>query len=170
MKKYQGIIFSVLSGIVILAGLYWVSRLNSAPSEPVEANAVSSIGALSVEESSFDFGNISMAKGKVSHIFKVKNTGSEAVVLSKLYTSCMCTIASLKNGGSEQGPFGMLGHGYVPSFKEVLSPGGEAEVEVVFDPAAHGPAGVGKISRVVSLENNSKGGQLDIEISANVTP
>ena len=42
-------------------------------------------------------------------------------------------------------------------------------VEVVFDPTAHGPAGVGKIERVVTLENNSSS-DLNIMFSAFVTP
>ncbi len=63
----------------------------------------------------------------------------------------------------------MFGMGFIPEIKETINLGEEAEVEAVFDPAAHGPAGLGRIQRTVSLENNGKS-RLDISISANVTP
>ncbi|KKT83316.1 MAG: hypothetical protein UW81_C0021G0020, partial [Candidatus Giovannonibacteria bacterium GW2011_GWC2_44_9] len=41
--------------------------------------------------------------------------------------------------------------------------------EVVFDPAAHGPAGVGRIERAVYLENSASEA-LQLKFSATVTP
>jgi len=58
--------------------------------------------------------------------------------------------------------------GVTPNIKEKLEQGQEAEILVVFDPAAHGPAGVGKISRAVFVENS--GGKLEFYFDANVTP
>jgi hypothetical protein len=62
----------------------------------------------------------------------------------------------------------MPGHGFIPSIGEILDAGASVDVEVVFDPAAHGPAGVGRIERVVTLEN-SAGAPLEFRFSANVT-
>lgn len=68
-----------------------------------------------------------------------------------------------------RGPFGMPGHGAIPTINEALEPGTEATIEVVFDPAAHGPAGVGKVNRVVTVETAS-GEALQLSFQATVTP
>lgn len=116
-----------------------------------------------------DFGTISMKNGKVTTTFKLKNIKSEPVELTRLYTSCMCTNATLKLSGQSEGPFGMIGHGSIPKFSDMLASGQEAEVEVVFDPNAHGPAGVGTIERTVTIEG--KDGKLaELNIKATVTP
>lgn len=124
---------------------------------------------LTAAETSFDFGTISMAKGKVTKAFSVKNTTSEPITVSKIYTSCMCTKASLLQGSNRKGPFGMPGHGSVPIISETIAPGAEAVVEAVFDPAAHGPAGVGPIARTVFVETTD-GGKLSLDFKANVIP
>lgn len=62
----------------------------------------------------------------------------------------------------------MAMHGPIPTFSETLASDDRAEVEVVFDPAAHGPAGVGRLNRVVYLETSA--GKKEIRFSANVTP
>ncbi|MEK7193406.1 MAG: DUF1573 domain-containing protein [Patescibacteria group bacterium] len=167
MKNYTHIIVWAGIIIVVIAGLSFASKR----SEP--ANISDSFGSvsssLSAPETVFDFGTISMARGVVSHAYSIKNNGTELVALSKLYTSCMCTKASLSFGGKKIGPFGMPGHGFVPGFSEVLNPGEEAVIDVAFDPAAHGPAGIGKIERSVILENNGAT-PLEVKFTATVTP
>ncbi len=125
-------------------------------------------GSLTISPASFDFGSISMARGKVKTIFALKNVSSGTIEISKIATSCMCTEASLLLGGDRLGPFGMPGHGIVPRVNRSIAPGEEAAIEVVFDPAAHGPAGIGNIERAVLVETAS--GVLEARISANVTP
>lgn len=116
-----------------------------------------------------DFGTISMKDGLVSSVFKIKNTQPEPLRLTKLYTSCMCTKAKLLISGKSEGPFGMIGHGIIPTFNQTIEPNTEAEIEVVFDPNAHGPSGVGLIQREIVLEGS--GGKLvTLQIKANVTP
>ena len=140
----------------MIAGLVLMSRAvpTAGDSEALQANVTSAFKDLKADETLYNFGNISMAAGNVSHIFRVKNLGAEAVTVSKLYTSCMCTTATLKAGGKSYGPIGMAGHGFVPKINAVVAPGEEITVEAVFDPAAHGPAGVGTIERAVYLEGN----------------
>lgn len=158
-----------LSTVVVIAGLVFVARSNPRGREPTESVVASSKGVLSAQETSYNFNTVSMANGKVSHVFKLKNTGPETVTITKLYTSCMCTKASLKVGEKTAGPFGMPGHGFIPSINVKVEPGQEAEIEAVFDPNAHGPAGVGKIDRVVTVENNA-GAPMIFQFSAMVTP
>ena len=63
----------------------------------------------------------------------------------------------------------MPGHAAVPIINVPMEPNEEVIVEVVFDPAAHGPAGVGRIQREVILENNA-GQPVKLQFSALVKP
>ena len=81
----------------------------------------------------------------------------------------MCTTASLIIGDKQFGPVGMPGHGAIPTINQTINANEEATVEVVFDPAAHGPAGVGRIERIVTLENNA-GRPVVLQFAALVTP
>jgi hypothetical protein len=124
---------------------------------------------LQANETFHDFGIVSMKNGKVTTTFKLKNVKPEPIALTRLYTSCMCTSAEIKVADKTEGPFGMLGHGFVKSFNDMLSPDQDAEVSVTFDPNAHGPAGVGVIERTVTVEG--KNGKLaELNIKATVTP
>ena len=164
----KNILISVL-GLLVVLGLIWIARPGGTKNNPaVRADSVSK-STLTAQETSFDFGTVSMAAGNVKHDFQIKNTGNEPVVIRKMYTSCMCTTASLSIGGSKFGPYGMPGHGFIPSIDEVLAPGEIATASAVFDPNAHGPAGVGRIDRVITLENNT-GAPLELKFSAVVTP
>lgn len=167
-KNSQKLTIGILF-VLAAATIFWIARPASDVAEPVVAGTGTGSGRLSATEASYDFGKVSMSAGKVSHDFTIKNSGSGSLVIEKLYTSCMCTSASLVLRGDKIGPFGMPGHGFVPGIRETMGPGEEAGVGVVFDPAAHGPAGVGRIERVVYLENNA-GSPLQLKISATVTP
>ncbi len=168
MKIKLRTVVSVFAIIVIMGGLIVWSRSTSKDGSP-EAPIASTANSLRISESSYDFGTISMKAGTVQHVFTLANMGSTPVPVSKFYSSCMCTTAILKKGDKTYGPFGMPGHGSIPSIDETLEPGEEAELDVTFDPAAHGPAGVGKIDRVVTVEGPS-GKLLSVRIAAFVTP
>jgi len=158
-----------LVSILVIGSLVWVARSSEKNSEPEDFVATSPKGILSAQEMSYNFGTVSMAKGKVNHEFKLKNTGPETIVVKKMYTSCMCTTVTLKAGGEDFGPFGMPGHGFIPPINVKVEPGQEIIAVAVFDPNAHGPAGVGKIDRVITVENNA-GAPIEFQFSAMVTP
>lgn len=161
----KNIIISVAASVLVIGGAIWFAGLRPANNQPTEQ-----AGTLEAEESSFDFGVISMAAGNVSRSFKIKNSGAGPVTIKKIYTSCMCTTAILNKGGNKSGPFGMPGHGSATRLKETIGPGEEAEIEVVFDPAAHGPEGTGLIKRVVYVESDSEAApKLQLTFEANVT-
>lgn len=126
---------------------------------------------LTALETFYDFGTISMKNGNVSKVFKVSNPGDQDINMEKLTTSCMCTTAFvLREDGSKSRPFGMPGHGgAVPKANEIIKAGGSLGIDVVYDPNAHGPAGVGRINRFIYLED-ANGNKLQFEIKANVTP
>ena len=164
MEK-QNYIIGVVIIIIFLVGLVLFSKENSTDA----GNDVVYNGELSASEMNWDFGTVSMAAGKVSHTFQIKNSSSEKAVIKKIETSCMCTSATLLINEKRLGPFGMPGHGFSPTLKEVLDSNAEAGVEVLFDPTAHGPAGVGPIERTISIETGS-GKKLTLDIKVMVTP
>ena len=128
-------------------------------------------GVLTVSEMFYDFGKISMKNGNVNNEFAVTNTSESDIILRRVQTSCMCTVAFIVNGESQvKGPFGVPGHGgSVPLANELIKSGESRIISVVFDPSAHGPAGVGKIERYITLTDDSDN-SLQLAIKALVTP
>lgn len=158
---------SIIVGILVLGGLIWIARPDGKNTESTKAEVN---GKLIVEETSnYDFGTISMAAGNVTKVFKIKNASTDTVTISKIYTSCMCTTATLTKGDQRFGPYGMPGHGAIPRIDQIVNPSEEATVEVVFDPGAHGPAGVGRIQRAITIETNA-GQPIELQFAAFVTP
>ena len=152
---------------IILGAILFYARPDTEYPQDISADKRQNI--LSVDKTIHDFGAISMKDGKVRTVFKIKNTEPVAVALRKMYTSCMCTEATLIIKDAREGPFGMPGHGIAPAFNRELKPDEEAGIEVEFDPNAHGPAGVGQIERLVILEGPD-GELVAVTIKANVTP
>lgn len=166
MKK--NIILSILFCVVVVAGIILLVAKSANTSDSGVNNSAIGAGSLSAEETYFDFGTATMSKGKISHDFKIKNTGTNTATIKKVYTSCMCTTAILKKGDEQMGPYGMPGHGAIPTINKTLGVGEEAIVTVVFDPNAHGPAGVGLIQRTVTIENDGK--PIELSFKVIVTP
>lgn len=162
----KNIILSIVITIAVLGGIIWLARPDIDKKIDPTAAVVS---ALTAPETSYDFGTISMVNGDVSKIFTLKNSSPETITIEKIYTSCMCTEANLIIGDKKFGPFGMPGHGIVPKVNQELKPGEEAKIEAIFDPKAHGPAGVGPIDRVVYVEEKDKL-PLELKFKAVVTP
>lgn len=137
--------------------------------KPRESNSVSSEPAV-IENETYDFNQISMADGKVSYRAKIKNTGQETLVINKVYTSCMCTEASILGKYGRKGPFGMQWHGAPSKTYFEAAPKEEIEIDINFDPAAHGPSGVGLARRSVYIETNSvKVPVIELKFTALVT-
>ncbi|MBM3257057.1 MAG: DUF1573 domain-containing protein [Candidatus Liptonbacteria bacterium] len=165
MDNSKNVLIGIGFVVVVIGALFIWGKQSS----PGVAPIVSGTSALSAVETSFDFGSISMAAGKVKHVFSIRNGSSTPVRLTKLYTSCMCTTAQLMTLAKKVGPYGMPGHGFIPGIDITLAPQEEAVVEAVFDPAAHGPAGVGKIERAVFVETET-GLPFELRFTAQVTP
>lgn len=159
----------IIAGIALLlfGGIVIAARPGGEPPKAPEGNLPGALTAAVID--SHDFGAISMARGNVSKEFTIENSSEHPVTITRMYTSCMCTEATLMMNGKQFGPYGMVGHGFIPTIKETIPAGGTATVSVVFDPAAHGPAGVGRIERAVRIESENAA-PLTLEISATVTP
>jgi len=141
----------------------------SAEPAPPAGAGVRQAGALKARDARFEFGPISMAAGKVSHRYWFRNESAAPVLIRQVYTSCMCTTATLVKGMRVIGSYGMPGHGPLPAVNETLAPEEAAYVDVVFDPAAHGPAGLGYTERVITIEPGA-GAPLQVAFSAYVKP
>jgi len=160
----RGVIIVIVLIILILGGIFIFGEGTSS-----QNNQSGRISQLQAPEKIYDFGTISMAKGNVEKIFKVANSTDKDVFLKTVTTSCMCTSAYIVRGDSTKGPFGMPSMGYVPPANETIKAGESINIKVVYDPNAHGPAGVGIIDRFVYL-TDADGGKIQLEIKANVTP
>ncbi|TSA46307.1 DUF1573 domain-containing protein, partial [bacterium] len=125
-------------------------------------------GSLVSDATIHDFGTISMKNGNVSKVFKISNPTSQDIKLKSIATSCMCTTAYMLQGSERMGPYGMEGMGGMTQMDEVIKGGESKDIEVVYDPNAHGPAGVGAVDRYVDIKDAS-GGVLRLEIKASVT-
>jgi hypothetical protein len=168
----------LIAGIVLIVVAVAIAIIAASPgfksdapaaAETPAAAATSAAGALRAREARFDFGPISMAAGNVSHRYWFRNESAAPVQIYRVYTSCMCTKATLVKGMRVIGSYGMPGHGALPAVNETLAANEVAYVDVEFDPAAHGPAGLGHTERVVTIESNG-GAPLQVGFTANVKP
>lgn len=162
----------IIVGIIIVLVIvgFIIAGAKSDDSSGPSGSSTYSASSISTVNGTFDFGTISMKDGNVTHAFELKNEGAEAVKIEKVYTSCMCTTASIIDAsGKEHGAFGMQGHGS-PSKADIEVGAGESvTLEAVFDPAAHGPSGVGMVERSIYVETNSaKSPKLELTFRATV--
>lgn len=166
----KGLIASIIV-IGFLAFLFFAGRTASKQTTSATQNEAAISSAFALTETFYDFGTISMKDGKVSRMFSLVNSGEASQTIKRISTSCMCTEAFLVGqDDSRRGPFGMPGHGgFGPDINDVVSTGEKRNVEVIFDPAAHGPAGVGRIERAVFVEDGN-GGTQTLTVKALVTP
>lgn len=85
----------------------------------------------------YDFGNIDISGGVVSHTFTLENRGKEALKIKGGFTSCKCTTAKfLFSDGSQSKNFGMS---LPKKWIRAVKPGESFKVVVKYDPMAHGP-------------------------------
>jgi len=168
MKKN---IIYILITVVVFIGIIYFAKPNEDQNKKVDSSSiqVSSASSLTANTTRFNFGEISMKNGNVKHEFEVVNNTINPVLVSKVYTSCMCTRAFVTINGKTKGPFGMPGHGVVPKADMEILSQEQAIITIEFDPKAHGPAGVGRIEREIYIEDED-GSQVILSFEAIVTP
>ncbi len=148
-KKYL-LLLTVATVVILVGGVFFLTKSTATPQVSTSTNA----NAYTIEPTSYDFGRIPFKGGNVKKAFRIKNKGSETLKLFNVKTSCHCTVANVTVNGKESQNFGMSG---VSSWVGEVAPGEETKLTAIFDPAYHGPQGVGPITRFVSLETNDKG-------------
>lgn len=148
MKK----IFTALAALGLLLVLAGCESDNVTADAEVPVNA-----PLAMQNPFIDYGTIAQDQGEISMEFKIKNNGNEPVIVKRMYTSCMCTTATLTSEGKTSFTVGMGGGhgGGTDMIYKRIRPGETATVTATFDPNAHGPQGVGVNRRSITLETNS---------------
>lgn len=139
--------FVVLTLLILGGGIYILSVTTANPAQVNPAQNVK----VEVDQKTYDWGTIPYSGGNVSKTFTIKNTGTDVLKLTNIKTSCACTYAQLTIEGKVSPKFGM--HTTSSWVGEVES-GKEAQLVVVFDPAFHGPTGVGPMERLISVQTN----------------
>ena len=100
---------------------------------------------------SFNFGEVNKAQGKVSTIFKLSNKGAADLVITNLRASCVCTTISL-TVDKQKSPY-FDNKGAPKDWKMELKPNQSGELEVVLD-LAHQAINVGDLTREVDIISN----------------
>lgn len=138
MNKY-------IIGVIIFTIIFLFALFNFSNTQNQKLTKVAS--AVTVVESSYDFGEIDIFGGKVSTTYTLRNEGTEDIRILSGTTSCACTEGKI--GGLEFSMHKSSGE-YV-----IIEAGKEEMLTAIFDPLAHGPSGVGKIKREMYLKTNS---------------
>jgi hypothetical protein len=148
MSDSKFIVWLVVICLLVLGGGMFLLTRN--PSKAAVAD-FSSGGTAVAQRMNEDWGKIAYAGGNKEATFEIKNSADSPLKLRNVRTSCHCTQAKLNINGKESPLFGMSGNS--PWVGEV-PPGGTASLKVVFDPAYHGPNGVGPIERFTKIETS----------------
>lgn len=148
MNKEQSTMLKIIIvPIIVILGGFFIWRAGLLEPAPVKlSNSV-----LTIAPETFDFGEISMAKGNAETKFTLKNDGDEPLKITEVSTSCMCTTAHI-----DDKHFGMAGMGGSNAADIEMPAKSSKEMIVTFDPNAHGPNAVGSITRVIDIRTNSK--------------
>lgn len=109
-----------LGFLLTLVALMAVSAVQAQVESPV----------ITITENSIDFGDLAQGD-KVSHTFKLKNTGVAPLIISNVAATCGCTVPSWP--------------------KEPIAPGQSAEIQVSFNSTGK----VGKQNSIVRIYSNA---------------
>lgn len=101
---------------------------------------------ISTDEQTFDFGIISEADGLASHIFKIKNTGSDPLVITRITASCGCTQPEWS--------------------KAPIEPGKSGDIKISYNPKGR----PGPFHKSIAIHSNAKNGRLNLYVKGNVAP
>lgn len=154
MTKEGKVILGIIIGTIVLIGGMAVFMTKSS-SGGGKDNFVLNTPAQNLEVSpsgTMDLGDVSYSGGIVSKTFDIKNTSDGTITLRKITTSCMCTTAKFSINGKESKFYGMEMSGDLNPIVDYKVPAGAtAQATFDFDPAAHGPQGIGPFDRVITL-------------------
>lgn len=158
------LIFTILIGVVALmgSGVYLAAKLGTPANVRMNKDAL-----LSVTETDKELGDISIDQDLVVTDFLIKNVGSESLALYNLTTSCMCTVVQVQIGDVISPEFKM---GDRSTYVANVPPGEAATIKLIFDPAFHGPNGLGEVTRQAMMRTNDpREPKLVFTMSATVT-
>jgi len=97
-----------------------------------------------VGDSIHDFGTLKETDGPVSHTFKVKNTGTAPLVITKVTTPCGCTTPTWT--------------------KEPIAPGKTGDISLSFNPSGQPPT----FTKTATVYSNGKTGTSVLTIKGSI--
>ncbi|MBI4079521.1 MAG: DUF1573 domain-containing protein [Candidatus Levybacteria bacterium] len=149
MNEKKVIIAFVIATVwILLGGVYFIGK-STTPAQVASSQEAKAV----INKKTYDWGTIPYDGGLVKADFAIKNEGNGALQLTNIKTSCACTKAQVAIDGTQSPFFSM--HSVSSWVGEVLS-GKQATLTVIFDPAFHGPSGVGSMTRLISIETNDQ--------------
>ena len=165
MKDSKVLITIVVATVLLIGGgVALLGGKSTATSE-----VLSEVSGIEANPTFYELGEVPINGGIVTKEYSIKNASGSTIKLKKVTTSCMCTTASVQIMGEETPFFGMEGHGDAnPPVNIEIGAGQEGKVIVKFDPAAHGPEGVGPFNRVVYLTFSDPAGIKELTFSGKV--
>ncbi|MBI4281268.1 DUF1573 domain-containing protein [Candidatus Uhrbacteria bacterium] len=145
------IVLSILIGVVLVITIAITSQ-TPAPSAPI-AVIPGQEPQLVVSETSVDLGTMKVSEERTKDI-TITNTGKGPLILSRVRTSCNCTLADITvNGVTTQG-FNMEAHNpyALKQWTGTLAPGERATLKAIYRPfvmPVQGP-----VERIISFNTN----------------
>lgn len=150
--------------LLIVGFSFWQGRKHED-----QATTLSEALGVQINPENYDLGEVPINGGIVTKDYEVKNTTSQTIKLKKIVTSCMCTQVKASYKDRETRFFGMEHPGdRNPPINLEIPPGETAKVTVNFDPAAHGPQGVGVFDRAVLLTFSDPAGVKELTFNGTV--
>lgn len=133
--------------LLVVGGSFWLVKGSQKEVLNIKKEAV----GIETAPELIDLGNVPITGGTIIREYEFKNLTSTSMKLRKIATSCMCTTASVTISDKTTGFFSMEGSGINPLVNLDLGPGESGKVTFRFDPAAHGPKGIGPFDRSILL-------------------
>ena len=122
-----------------------------------------------VSPETYDIGKVLMKNGFVVREYEIKNNSKNILRIKNIVTSCMCTRAQVVFGDKRSRFYAMEMSGAKnPNIDFDIPAESTAKLVVRFDPAAHGPAGVGPVDRNVWLTFADPVGTREVKFNGEV--
>lgn len=102
---------------------------------------------ITFNETRHDFGVFSENEPIVTHVFKFKNTGDEALIIHQAIASCGCTVPKYT--------------------KTPIKPGETGEISVTYNGAGRFP---GKFRKTITVHSNAENKTVRLYIAGEMTP
>ncbi|MCH8329162.1 MAG: DUF1573 domain-containing protein [Nanoarchaeota archaeon] len=161
-KKRNKMIVKVSILIIILVGIGYFFIQSKTPAYTQDPRGPP---LMKIMPTSYNFGDVSVAKGTVSTTMNIINEGKGNLVIRNMKSSCMCTTATIIKDGVESPVFGM--HSGPASWSQIIGPDETAQLKIYYDPTAHRELR-GPVTRVITIYSNDPvNSQTKVRINVN---
>ncbi|WP_228852415.1 DUF1573 domain-containing protein [Aegicerativicinus sediminis] len=135
---------SILTSKFLIQSSLLLFLLMTSFSSKAQENVTDKAGELTFKSETIDYGKIAV-NSEGGRTFAFKNTGNAPIVISKVKTSCGCTVADYP--------------------KEPVMPGATGEIAVKYDTKR-----IGNFTKTLTVFSNASKPQLNLRISGEILP